>query len=216
MRLLDVGCGWGGMVLHAARHHGVRGGRRHPVARSRPSSARKRVAEAGLSDLVEMRYQDYRDVRDGPYDAISSIGMFEHVGLSQLEAYFAGCSELLRPRGRLLNHGISRRARVSRAAAPVGRAASSTRYVFPDGELHEVGTVVRAIQERGFEVRHVESLREHYALTLRAWLAQPRGELGRRGRAGRRGAGPCLAPLHRGGARHASKTTPSRCTRCSR
>jgi cyclopropane-fatty-acyl-phospholipid synthase len=110
-------------------------------------------------------------VRDGPYDAISSIGMFEHVGLAQLETYFDGLYELLVPEGRLLNHGISR------PAAPKGRTRTRfkrmsfiDRYVFPDGELHEVGSVVSAVQRRGFEVRHVESLREHYALTLRSWV----------------------------------------------
>ncbi len=170
MRLLDVGCGWGGMAMHAAQHHGVRAVG-VTVSRRQAELAEKRVAEAGLSDKVEIRLQDYRDVRDGPYDAISSIGMFEHVGLSQLESYFDGLFALLTPEGRLLNHGISR------PAAPKGRTRSRfkklsfiDRYVFPDGELHEVGSVVSAVQRRGFEVRHVESLREHYALTLRAWV----------------------------------------------
>jgi cyclopropane-fatty-acyl-phospholipid synthase len=170
MRLLDVGCGWGGMAMHAAQHHGVRAVG-VTVSRRQAELAEKRVAEAGLSDKVEIRLQDYRDVHDGPYDAISSIGMFEHVGLSQLETYFDGLFALLTPAGRLLNHGISR------PAAPKGRTRSRfkrmsfiDRYVFPDGELHEVGSVVSAIQRRGFEVRHVESLREHYALTLRAWV----------------------------------------------
>ncbi len=107
MRLLDVGCGWGSMLLHAAEHHGVRA---VGVTLSQPQAdlARKRVAERGLGDRVEVRHADFRDVTDGPYDAISSIGMFEHVGLSELDAYFTRCRSLLRPEGRLLNHGISR------------------------------------------------------------------------------------------------------------
>jgi cyclopropane-fatty-acyl-phospholipid synthase len=167
MRLLDVGCGWGGMVLHAAAHHGVRAVG-VTLSRRQAEWAEKAVAEAGLVDRVEIRYQDYRDVRDGPFDAISSIGMFEHVGLSQLRVYFAGLRGLLRPGGRLLNHGISRPPNHGRTR--FRRGSFIDRYVFPDGELHEVGAVVSAIQRSGLEVRHVEGLREHYALTLRAWV----------------------------------------------
>jgi cyclopropane-fatty-acyl-phospholipid synthase len=166
-RLLDVGCGWGGMAMHAARHHGV-----HAVgvtiSRQQTELASKRVSEAGLSDRVEIRQQDYRDVNDGPYDAISSIGMFEHVGEARLAEYFERLYRLLRPEGRLLNHGISRPPG-DRAKLP--RRSFINRYVFPDGELHEVGKVVSAIQKAGFEVRHLESLREHYAHTLRRWVA---------------------------------------------
>ncbi len=167
MRLLDVGCGWGGMTIHAAEHHGV-----HAVgitlSRRQAEWAEKAVADVGLGDRVRIRYQDYRDVDDGPFDAVSSIGMFEHVGLSQLHVYFARLRRLLRPGGRLLNHGISRPP--NRGRTRFRRNSFIDRYVFPDGELHEVGTVVSAIQERGLEVRHVEGLREHYALTLRAWV----------------------------------------------
>jgi cyclopropane-fatty-acyl-phospholipid synthase len=166
MRLLDVGCGWGGMVLHAATHYGV-DAVGVTVSRRQADLAGKRIAEHGLGDRVEVRLQDYRDIDDAPYDAISSIGMFEHVGLARLAEYFGRLSELLRPEGRLLNHGISRltgRARFS-------RHSFIDRYVFPDGELHEVGTVVSAMQAQRLEVRDVESLREHYALTLRAWVA---------------------------------------------
>ncbi len=166
MRLLDVGCGWGGMGIHAARHHGVTAVG-VTLSRRQHEWASKAVADAGLGHAVEVRLQDYRDVRDGPYDAISSIGMFEHVGRAKLETYFRGLHRLLRPQGRLLNHGISRpRAGRSRLA----RRSFVDRYVFPDGELHEVGTVVSTIQGTGFEVRHLESLREHYPLTLRAWV----------------------------------------------
>jgi cyclopropane-fatty-acyl-phospholipid synthase len=168
MRLLDVGCGWGGMVIHAARHHGVRAVG-VTLSRRQAELAEKRVVEAGLSGRVEVRVQDYRDVDDGPYDAISSIGMFEHVGESRLATYFGRLRALLRPGGRLLNHGISRPPGSRSARLP--RNSFINRYVFPDGELHEVGRVVSITQEAGFEVRHLESLREHYALTLRRWVA---------------------------------------------
>jgi cyclopropane-fatty-acyl-phospholipid synthase len=166
MRLLDVGCGWGGMVLHAAREHGVRAVG-VTIAQRQAELASKRVVEAGLSDRVEIRLQDYREVDDGPYDAISSIGMFEHVGEARLGEYFGTLFELLRPGGRLLNHGINRLAG-QRAKLP--RRSFMNRYVFPDGELHELGRVVSSIQRAGFEARHVEQLREHYALTLRHWV----------------------------------------------
>jgi len=168
MRLLDVGCGWGGMVLHAAANHGVRAVG-VTLSRRQAEWAEKAVAEAGLADRVEIRYQDYRDVRDGPFDAISSIGMFEHVGLSQLRVYFGGLRRLLRPGGRLLNHAIARPPNAGRTRFQPNSFID--RYVFPDGELHEVGNVVSTMQRTGYEVRHVETLREHYALTLRAWVS---------------------------------------------
>jgi cyclopropane-fatty-acyl-phospholipid synthase len=165
-RLLDVGCGWGSMALHAARRYGARvvG---VTISAKQVDLARRRVAEAGLADQVEIRLQDYRDVDDGPFDAISSIGMFEHVGRSRVLEYFARLRSLLRPGGRLLNHAISR-PHPGRAA--LARRGFLHRYVFPDGELHEVGTVVSDLHRVGFEVRHLESLREHYALTTRAWV----------------------------------------------
>jgi cyclopropane-fatty-acyl-phospholipid synthase len=166
MRLLDVGCGWGGMVMHAAANHGVRAVG-VTISRRQAELAEKRVAEAGLSDAVEIRLQDYRDIDDGPYDAISSIGMFEHVGLSRLGEYFAKLHSLLPPEGRLLNHGISR----PWGPSIFDKNSFIERYVFPDGELHEVGTVVSSLQEQQFEVRDVHSLREHYAKTLRHWVA---------------------------------------------
>jgi cyclopropane-fatty-acyl-phospholipid synthase len=136
--------------------------------------AEKRIADAGLADRVQVRLQDYRDIDDGPYDAISSIGMFEHVGLSQLEVYFQHCYELLRPGGRMVNHAIARpsnkRTRLTHGRTHFKRRSFIDRYVFPDGELHEVGTVISGMQHQRFEVRHSESLREHYALTLRNWV----------------------------------------------
>jgi cyclopropane-fatty-acyl-phospholipid synthase len=166
MRLLDVGCGWGSLLLHAAERHGVHG---VGITISAPQAelARERIAEAGLADRIEIRLADYRDVGDGPFDGISSIGMFEHVGLSHLDVYFTRLHGLLRPQGRLLNHGI---ARPPRRRAPIRRNTFVGRYVFPDGELHEVGAVVSGVQKAGFEVRHTENLREHYAVTLRTWV----------------------------------------------
>ena len=168
MRLLDIGCGWGAMAIHAARRHGtdVVG---VTVSDAQAERARQRVREAGLADHVEIRLEDYRDVDDGPYDAISSIGMFEHVGLRRLGDYFGRVCELLAPHGRFVNHAISRPdPHDGRRLRPRG---FFDRYIFPDAELHEVGTVVSAIQAHDLEVRHVEGLREHYARTLRHWLA---------------------------------------------
>jgi len=167
IRLLDVGCGWGGMAMHAARHHGVQAVG-ITISPHQAELAEKRVGEAGLSGQVEIRLQDYREVSDGPYDAISSIGMFEHVGEAKLAEYFDRLRALLGPRGRLLNHGISR---PPGEKARLPRRSFINRYVFPDGELHEVGRVASVIQRAGFEVRHLETLREHYALTLRRWVA---------------------------------------------
>ncbi len=141
---------------------------------------------------MEIRFQDYRDVDDGPFDAISSIGMVEHVGAAQLAEYFGRLHDLLRPGGRLLNHGIC----WPRGSSGLKRTSFVANYVFPDGELHEVGVVAQAMQARGFEVRDDESLREHYALTLRHWVAQPGGALGRGGARRRRRARARVAALH--------------------
>jgi cyclopropane-fatty-acyl-phospholipid synthase len=165
MRLLDVGCGWGGMVLHAVRNYGV-SAVGITLSREQASFAAQRVTESGVEHLIDIRHQDYRDVDDGPFDAISSIGMFEHVGLVQLGEYFAVLERLLVPRGRLLNHAISRRS----GQPGFGSRSFVSRYVFPDGELQEVGGVVSAMQKLGLEARDVESLREHYARTLRSWV----------------------------------------------
>ena len=165
MRLLDVGCGWGSMLIHAARQYGVKAVG-VTLSKRQAEFAAKRVAEAGVGDRVAVRLQDYRDVDDGPFDAISSIGMFEHVGAAGLATYFGRLHDLLRPEGRLLNHGIvhppSPRSRFA-------RRGFIDRYVFPDGELHDVGSVQTVMESSGLEVRHSENLREHYALTLRCW-----------------------------------------------
>ncbi|HEX2498715.1 MAG TPA: cyclopropane-fatty-acyl-phospholipid synthase family protein [Actinomycetes bacterium] len=169
MRLLDVGCGWGSMAIHAAREFGVNvvG---VTLSGEQVELARKRVVEAGLAGQVDIRLQDYRDVADGPFDAISSIGMAEHIGPDQFVRYAHTLCELLRPGGRLLNHQIARRPG-PRRTAPTFISA----YVFPDGELSPIGSTVQSLEEAGFEVRDVESLREHYALTLRQWVANLTG-----------------------------------------
>ena len=167
MRLLDVGCGWGTMAMHAARHHGVQAVG-VTISAEQAALARRRVAEAGLSDQVEIRIQDYREVPDGPYDAISSIGMFEHVGEARTAVYFGHLFDLLRPGGRLLNHAISRPD--PDANTGVDPRSFIGRYVFPDAALLEIGSALSAMARTGYEVRDVQSLREHYALTLRVWV----------------------------------------------
>jgi len=189
-RLLDVGCGWGAMAIHAAREYGA------TVVGITLSEQQRRYAVAqaeheGVSHLVKFRLQDFRDVTDGPFDAICSIGMSEHVGRKSLATYTQQLFDLLRPGGRFLNHAIgrpvsfdddpdpskvsefSRQAQIALGLRGPSRIGSPfiARYVFPDGELHEVGTMVSMFQAHGFEVRHLESLREHYALTLRHWVA---------------------------------------------
>ncbi|MEU9468240.1 cyclopropane-fatty-acyl-phospholipid synthase family protein [Streptomyces avermitilis] len=167
-RLLDVGCGWGSMAMHAAREHGVSvvG---ITLSQEQATYARKRVADEGLTDRVEIRVQDYRDVTDGPYDAVSSIGMAEHVGAEQYLEYARDLYALLKPGGRLLNHQIARRPQHDESTYSVDEFIDA--YVFPDGELAPVGGTVTQLERAGFEVRDVESLREHYALTLRRWVA---------------------------------------------
>src|SRR4029079_19197144 len=128
---------------------------------------RKRVADAGLADRIEIRVQDYRAVDDGPYDALSSIGMAEHVGRERYRQYAGVLYGLLRPGGRLLNHQIGRRPWADEEAYHVDEFID--RYVFPDGELAPVGSTVSRLEEAGLEVRDVEAIREHYALTLRPW-----------------------------------------------
>ena len=164
-RLLDVGCGWGSMAIHAATHHDVSV---VGITISEPQAAlaRERVAAAGVADRVEIRLQDYRQLGDERFDAISSIGMSEHVGEKMLARYFEILHTALVPQGRLVNHAIS-----STGGSKIGRTSFIARYVFPDGELVDVGDSVLAMERAGFEVRDVESLREHYALTLRAWVS---------------------------------------------
>ncbi|MFI5521483.1 class I SAM-dependent methyltransferase [Streptomyces platensis] len=167
-RLLDVGCGWGSMVLHAAREYGVRAVG-ITLSEEQAGFARKRIAEAGLADRIEIRVQDYREIHDEPFDAVSSVGMAEHVGRTQYAEYADALYSLLKPGGRLLNHQIARRPVADEEAYHVDEFID--RYVFPDGELAPVGRTVGQLEEAGFEVRDVEAIREHYALTLRSWVA---------------------------------------------
>jgi cyclopropane-fatty-acyl-phospholipid synthase len=166
-RLLDVGCGWGGMVMHAARHYGVRA-LGVTLSRRQAEWAQKAIAESGLSELAEVRHLDYRDVPAGEYDAISSIGLTEHIGKTQLPGYFRFLYDRLVPGGRLLNHCITRPSNLEPAAR---RRHFINRYIFPDGELEGVGHLISAMHDSGFEVRHEENLREHYARTLAGWSA---------------------------------------------
>ena len=163
MRLLDVGCGWGGMVRHAARHYGVQA-LGVTLSRQQAEWAQKAVADDGLSDLVEVRHADYRDVTETGFDAISSIGLTEHIGVANYPAYFARLRSLLVDGGRLLNHSITRPHN-----RPTRTGAFIDRYVFPDGELTGSGRIITEAQDAGFEVRHEENLREHYARTCREW-----------------------------------------------
>jgi cyclopropane-fatty-acyl-phospholipid synthase len=167
-RLLDVGCGWGGLVMHAAEHYGVTA---LGITLSQPQAelANQRIAAAGLADRCRVQVCDYRQVPSGEhesFDALVSVGMFEHVGAAMLPTYFAQAFRLLCPGGVFLNHGIANRA----TNPPQYGPGFSDVYVFPDGELTPINITLRAAEEAGFEVRDVESLREHYALTLRHWL----------------------------------------------
>jgi cyclopropane-fatty-acyl-phospholipid synthase len=166
MRLLDVGCGWGGMVMHAAKEYGVRA-LGVTLSRRQAEWAQKAIAEAGLSELAEVRHLDYRDVEETEFDAISSIGLTEHIGLANLTSYFGFLHARLRPQGRLLNHCIT----LPRTTDRIVRNGFIRRYIFPDGELPAAGRVASEMQDNGFEVRHEENLREHYALTTGAWSA---------------------------------------------
>jgi cyclopropane-fatty-acyl-phospholipid synthase len=163
-RFLDVGCGWGSLILHAAAEYGVQA-TGVTLSPAQAEEAQRRIHEAGLSDRCRVEVLDYRALDDGPYDKVASVGMYEHVGREQLPGYVAKLRSLLRPGGRLLNHGIARVKQVDRVGPFINR------YVFPDGDLQPVGELVRALEAEGFEVPHLETLREHYAITLRHWVA---------------------------------------------
>lgn len=162
-RLLDLGCGWGGMVRHAAKHYGVKA-LGVTLSREQANWAAEAIKADGLDDTAEVRFQDYRDVPEGDFDAISSIGMTEHIGVSNYPAYFGFIESKLKDGGRVLNHCITRNDNVRRATG-----AFIDRYVFPDGELIGSGTIVTAVEDAGLEVQHHENFRRHYALTLREW-----------------------------------------------
>ena len=170
-RLLDIGCGWGGLVRHAARHYGVQAVG-ITLSDQQALLARERVAAEGLQDRVEVLLLDYRDLPrrfgEGTFDKVASIGMFEHVGLRNLPVYFGTAARMLRDRGLMLNHGITSADVESR---PIGSGAGDFigKYVFPNGELPHLSLAVREMSDAGFEVFDVESLRPHYALTLAHW-----------------------------------------------
>ena len=163
-RLLDVGCGWGGMVRYAAR----RGVRATGVTLSAEQAgwAQRAIADEGLTDVARVVHGDYRDVRDGQFDAVSSIGLTEHIGVANYPAYFRFLRDRLRPGGLLLNHCITRPHN-----RPGHIGGFIDRYVFPDGELTGSGRIIATAQDTGLEVLHEENLRHHYALTLRDWCA---------------------------------------------
>ncbi len=187
--LLDIGCGWGGLALYAARKYGVRvlG---VTLSKSQMMYANRQIAKTNLGDQVSIELKDYRDLEAGSFDKIVSVGMFEHVGRNHLPEYFARTYRLLRPGGLFLNHGISRRAPAQYVAIGptvqhvreasgwqkfverkiLGMGTFVQRYIFPDGELTPVSEVNTIAEAAGFEVRDMENLREHYALTLRHWV----------------------------------------------
>ncbi len=165
MSFLDIGCGWGSLVIAAAQ----RGAQAYGVTLSRVqfAEANRRIDELGLQDRARVEYRDYRDLGDRTFDRIASIGMFEHVGREQHGAYFEAAYQALRPGGLFLNHNIAEQ-------SPGRRAPSNPfveRYVFPDGKLVAIADSLGVAERYGFEIRDVENLREHYARTLRAWVA---------------------------------------------
>jgi cyclopropane-fatty-acyl-phospholipid synthase len=163
-RVLDVGCGWGSFAIHAAREHGARvvG---ITLSRSQAELARRHVAEAGAADRVEIRFADYRELDDGPFDAIASIGMVEHVGDAQIDRYAGGLAGLLAPGGRLLNHGIA----ALEADYDPTDDVFSDRYVFPDGEALALSRVQLALERAGLRTLHVEGFAADYSRTLGEW-----------------------------------------------
>ncbi len=165
MRLLDVGCGWGGMVRHAVRNYGV-SALGVTLSREQAAWATRRIESEGLAGKAEVRHLDYREVTERDFDAVSSIGLIEHIGVKNYPAYFRFLRSRLRTGGRLLNHGITR---PDNTAPGLQRRGFIGRYVFPDGELTGSGDIVRAMEDAGLEVQHQENLRVHYAKTLAEW-----------------------------------------------
>ncbi len=165
MTLLDVGCGWGGMVRHAASRYGV-SALGVTLSREQAEWAQAAIVRDGLSHLAHVRHGDYRDVVESGFDAVSSIGLTEHIGVANYPDYFSFLRERLRPGGRLLNHCITR---PDNLHVPRVKRGFIDRYIFPDGELTGAGKIITEIQNAGLEVRHAEDLREHYATTCAAW-----------------------------------------------
>jgi len=170
-RLLDIGCGWGGLIIHAARHHGVQA-LGITLSRNQFELARARIAQEGLGDRCRVELLDYRDLPDAEkFDKIASVGMFEHVGLSNLPLYFGKIDRLLADDGLVMNHGITTMDPQSRAVG-MGAGAFIDRYIFPNGELPHLSLAIRSMSEQNLEVIDVESLRYHYAKTLGLWASR--------------------------------------------
>jgi cyclopropane-fatty-acyl-phospholipid synthase len=167
MRLLDVGCGWGGMVRHAVREYGVTA-LGVTLSQQQASYAQEMIEREGLGDRATVRFQDYREVSETGFDAVSSIGLTEHIGVKNYPSYFRFLRSRLVPGGRLLNHCITRH---DNQHPGIKRRGFIDRYVFPDGELTGVGAIITVMQDEGLEVQHEENLRRHYARTLAAWCA---------------------------------------------
>jgi cyclopropane-fatty-acyl-phospholipid synthase len=167
-RLLDIGCGWGALVIRAAQRFGAIA-LGITLSRKQYEAAKQRVENASLGDRARIELRDYRELRGERFDKIVSIGMFEHVGRSRLPAYFRAAYDALRPGGLFLNHGIADESKTHKGSSRASRFME--RFIFPDGELVAVADALRIAERTGFEVRDVENLREHYARTLRAWIA---------------------------------------------
>ena len=163
MRLLDVGCGWGGMVRHAAQHYGVKA-LGVTLSREQATWAQEKIKEMGLDHLAEVRHSDYREVTESGFDAVSSIGLTEHIGVRNYPSYFGFLRDRMRPHARLLNHCITRPHNKHQETG-----AFIDRYVFPDGELTGSGKIITEVQNVGLEVQHEENFRLHYARTLAGW-----------------------------------------------
>ena len=165
MRLLDVGCGWGGMVMHAVKHYGVTA-IGVTLSEQQAQWGQDTIDAAGLGEVAQIRFSDYRDVPESGFDAVSSIGLTEHIGRANYPSYFSFLYGKLRPEGRLLNHTITR---PNDGWQTHFKKSFINRYVFPDGELSGPSQVMTAMNTAGFEIRHEENLREHYAMTLKYW-----------------------------------------------
>ena len=179
-RLLDIGCGWGALLIHAGKHYGVRGVG-VTLSEQQHDLATRRIQDAGLADRIELRVQDYRDLRDPPFDKVSGIGIFEHVGRAGLEEYFGQAYRMLKPGGLFINHGIAvrmppsdatgvdHRLRSALRTAVLGSTGFRRKYLWPNGDLVPLSVATTVAEQTGFQICDVENLRPHYVLTLRHW-----------------------------------------------
>jgi len=210
MRLLDVGCGWGGMVMHAVKNYGVTA-IGVTLSEQQAQWGQDTIDAAGLGDVAQIRFSDYRDVPESGFDAISSIGLTEHIGRANYPSYFSFLYGKLRPEGRLLNHTITR---PNDGWQTHFRKSFINRYVFPDGELSGPSQVMTAMNTAGFEIRHEENLREHYAMTLKYWCENLEAHWTRQSRRPAWARHACGASIWRRRG-SASTSTRSSSTRCS-